>query len=155
MAASTIGSRVWDNLAWRRETREIAAATMIERTASRRALQIAQKIHWSLQEAFTSGVVRLRSGRPISVRDVTMSPDLRRATVLWEADDDTAARVIAKRKGWLTMHVNSYLGHRLHAALHFKRYDEGSPISLDAPATPLEQALAAAKADLERRGGDT
>ena len=53
------------------------------------------------------------------------------------------------------MHVNSYLGHRLHAALHFKRYDEGSPISLDAPATPLEQALAAAKADLERRGGDT
>ena len=82
-------------------------------------------------------------------------PDLRRATVLWEADDDTAARVIAKRKGWLTMHVNSYLGHRLHAALHFKRYDEGAPISLDAPATPLEQALAAAKADLERRGGDT
>ena len=135
---------------------EIAVCdAMIERTASRRALQIAQKIHWSLQEAFTSGVVRLRSGRPISVRDVTMSPDLRRATVLWEADDDTAARVIAKRKGWLTMHVNSYLGHRLHAALHFKRYDEGSPISLDAPATPLEQALAAAKADLERRGGDT
>ena len=72
---------------------------MIERTASRRALQIAQKIHWSLQEAFTSGVVRLRSGRPISVRDVTMSPDLRRATVVWEADDDKAARVIAKRKG--------------------------------------------------------
>ena len=155
MAASTIGSRVWDNLAWRETQSEIAAATMIERTASRRALQIAQKIHWSLQEAFTSGVVRLRSGRPISVRDVTMSPDLRRATVVWEADDDKAARVIAKRKGWLTMHVNSYLGHRLHAALHFKRYDEGSPISLDAPATPLEQALAAAKADLERRGGDT
>ena len=72
---------------------------MIERTASRRALQIAQKIHWSLQEAFTSGVVRLRSGRPISVRDVTMSPDLRRAAVLWEVDH-TAARVIAKRKGW-------------------------------------------------------
>ena len=48
------------------------------------------------------------------------------------------------------MHVNSYLGHRLHAALHFKRHDEGSPIS-PTPSTPLEQALAAAKADLEAR----
>ena len=123
-------------------------------------LTAAQKIHRALEEAFAIGVVRLHAGQQISVRDVTITRDLRQATVLWEAEPPSAAvhaeRIIEKRKGWLTLHVNNYITQRLHAALIFRRYTGDEPAASATESTRLQQALAAVQAEAngDRRAAD-